>query len=171
LRERTFRHGGPELFRGVTAELERQGRIVSDQDVLRLTSHETTLSPVEKKAFEPFRTIYSKAGLEMPKLDEALRDVSEACGTDPRSARKIFQLLIDGGEIVSITNEFYIPASVIDGLTEKVRGHARASGDALIDVSKFKEIAGISRKYAIPLLEYFDRTRVTRRVGDKRQIL
>ena len=45
------------------------------------------------------------------------------------------------------------------------------SSDKLIDVPKFKEIAGISRKYAIPLLEYFDRERVTRRAGDKRLIL
>jgi selenocysteine-specific elongation factor len=41
----------------------------------------------------------------------------------------------------------------------------------MIDVPRFKEIAGVSRKYAIPLLEYFDRTRVTVRVGDKRKVL
>jgi len=45
------------------------------------------------------------------------------------------------------------------------------SGDPVIDVARFKDLAGVSRKYAIPLLEYFDRTRVTRRVGDKRQVL
>jgi len=47
----------------------------------------------------------------------------------------------------------------------------QADNDPTIDVAKFKDIAGVSRKYAIPLLEYFDRTHVTRRVGDKRQIL
>jgi selenocysteine-specific elongation factor len=59
----------------------------------------------------------------------------------------------------------------VNALTENVREMARVSGDPMIDVAKFKEIAGVSRKYAIPLLEYFDRSRVTRRVGDKRQIL
>ena len=42
---------------------------------------------------------------------------------------------------------------------------------AKIDVAKFKEMTGVSRKYAIPLLEYLDRERVTRRVGDAREIL
>jgi selenocysteine-specific elongation factor len=58
---------------------------------------------------------------------------------------------------------------VIDDLIEKLRGHADR-GDRTIDVPNFKDIAGVSRKYAIPLLEYFDREKVTLRTGDKRVI-
>ena len=66
---------------------------------------------------------------------------------------------------------FPLDEAIVSELTTKIRDVAKTTGDSTIDVAKFKEIAGVSRKYAIPLLEYFDRTRVTRRVGDKRQIL
>jgi selenocysteine-specific elongation factor len=68
-----------------------------------------------------------------------------------------------------VTGEFYFPSKVLEDLMSKLRD--QASNDPMIDVARFKDIAGVSRKYAIPLLEYFDRTHVTRRVGDKRQIL
>jgi selenocysteine-specific elongation factor len=58
--------------------------------------------------------------------------------------------------------------------TLKTKLHAYASQhepDRLIDVPAFKDLAGVSRKYAIPLLEFFDREQVTRRAGDKRLIL
>ena len=171
LREQTFRGVEPEVFRVVTSDLLQQGKIALDNDVFRLASHETTLSSGEKKTLETFREIYSTANLEVPKLEDAIADAASAGGTDPRAARKIFQLLLNSGEILPVTNEFYFPASVVDQLAEQIREQARSTGDSLIDVAKFKQIAGVSRKYAIPLLEYFDRTRVTRRVGDKRQIL
>ena len=92
-------------------------------------------------------------------------------GLNPTSTRKVFQLLVNSGEIVAVSGDFYFTAQELDNLAEKLRQHAMESGDPMIDVAKFKDIASVSRKYAIPLLEYFDRTRLTRRVGDKRQIL
>ena len=85
--------------------------------------------------------------------------------------REIFQLLINSGEVVKISDEFYFVKTEIENLIVKIHEFASRSADRLIDVPKFKEIAGISRKYAIPLLEFFDREKVTRRAGDKRLIL
>ena len=63
-------------------------------------------------------------------------------------------------------------ARALEGLKRKLQDYAGTKEpDRLIDVAAFKELAGVSRKYAIPLLEYFDRARVTRRAGDKRVIL
>ena len=59
----------------------------------------------------------------------------------------------------------------LDDLTRKLREHGAKQADGAIDVAAFKELAGVSRKYAIPLLEYLDRQRVTRREGDRRIIL
>ena len=78
---------------------------------------------------------------------------------------------LDAGEIVKVTDEFYFSKTVIDNLISKMRGFADKTQDHLIDVPAFKDLAGISRKYAIPLLEYFDREKITRRAGDKRLIL
>jgi selenocysteine-specific elongation factor len=171
LREQVFKHSEPEVFRAVTGALQREGKIVFDQDVFKLASHEARLSPAETKAHDAIRKVYSDAGLEIPKLEDALRDVSLESGLDAKSTRKIFQLFVTSGELVQVSAEFYFQKDVIGKLVAKLRESARASGDVTLDVAKFKNLAGVSRKYAIPLLEYFDRTHVTRRVGDKRQIL
>jgi selenocysteine-specific elongation factor len=60
---------------------------------------------------------------------------------------------------------------VVERVIRDLRKHADLSADRVIEVPKFKEIAGISRKYAIPLLEHFDRTKVTQRVGEKRVVM
>ncbi|HEY2846917.1 MAG TPA: SelB C-terminal domain-containing protein, partial [Pyrinomonadaceae bacterium] len=61
--------------------------------------------------------------------------------------------------------------AAIDDAVQKVKDFADATSDRLIDVPKFKELTGVSRKYAIPLLEYLDSERVTRRAGDKRVVI
>jgi selenocysteine-specific elongation factor len=171
LREQVFKHSEPEVFRTVTAALQRDGKIVFDQDVFKLSSHETHLSPAETKAHDTIRKIYTDAGLEVPKLDDVLRDASDVSGLDAKSTRKIFQLFVTSGELVQVSSEFYFTAVTLNALAAKLRESAKASGDLMLDVARFKALAGVSRKYAIPLLEYFDRSHVTRRVGDKRQIL
>ena len=90
---------------------------------------------------------------------------------DQKSTRKIFQLFVTSGELVQVSAEFYFRADVIERLIARLRESAKASGDSTLDVAKFKELSGVSRKYAIPLLEYFDRRRVTQRIGDKRHVL
>jgi selenocysteine-specific elongation factor len=167
LREQVFRHAKPEIFRAVGAALESAGKIAFDQDVIRLATHSTDLSDTEQLMSDRLRAIYENAGLEPPKLDDALEQAAVESKLDRKSARKNFQLLVNSGDLVAVTPEFYFPAPVL----EELKGKLRASGDATIDVARFKTIAGVSRKYAIPLLEHFDRTRVTRRVGDKREIL
>jgi selenocysteine-specific elongation factor len=104
-------------------------------------------------------------------MDEALAVSIEGTSLKRENARKIFQLLIDSGELAKVSEEFYFARGAIDDLVDKMKTFAAVTSDRLIDVPKFKEIAGISRKYAIPLLEYFDRERVTRRAGDKRLVL
>ncbi|HZN06191.1 MAG TPA: SelB C-terminal domain-containing protein, partial [Pyrinomonadaceae bacterium] len=87
-------------------------------------------------------------------------------------ARKILQLLIDGKKLARIQNEMFMHADVVESLTTRLRAYAsQHEPERLIDVPTFKQLAGVSRKYAIPLLEYFDREQVTRRAGDKRVIL
>ena len=78
---------------------------------------------------------------------------------------------MNSGEIVKITDEFYFARNEIENLIAKLKDFAENSADRLIDVPIFKDIAGISRKYAIPLLEYLDREHVTKRMGDSRVIL
>lgn len=171
LREKVFARIPNEIFKSVLANLETEKKIVAEKDFVRSAQHNLELSTDEKVLREKLSAIYKTAKLEVPKLDDALLEAVKATKSDKNHARKIFQLLINSGEIVKITDEFYFARNEVDNLIAKLKTFAQSSPDKLIDVPKFKEIAGISRKYAIPLLEYFDRERVTRRAGDKRLIL
>ncbi|MCA1613975.1 MAG: SelB C-terminal domain-containing protein, partial [Acidobacteria bacterium] len=106
-----------------------------------------------------------------PTLDEALARAAEAGGAPREHARKILQLLLDAGALRRVTPELFFHRDALDRLIDALRAHAAATPDRLIDVAAFKDLARVSRKYAIPLLEYLDRERVTRRAGDRRLIL
>lgn len=170
VRERVFRER-PEIFQYIVSELESGGVVAQDRDVLRLVAHRSQLSAAEDQAIKRLRSIYSTAGKEVPKLDEALAAASAEGGLERQAARKVFQLLLDSGDLVQISDEFYFESRVIDRLVFDIRKFADGSADRVIDVPKFKEIAAVSRKYAIPLLEYFDRQKITQRVGDKRIVM
>jgi len=170
MRERAFAYIPPTIARAVVDQLVHDGKAIVSADIVRLASHRTELSGPEQRTSESISEIYRLAGLDVPRLDDVLAVASEE-GSSPEVVRKLFNMKVDAGEIVKVTDEFYFAASVIDSLVAKLRDQAAATGNSLIDVAQFKQIAGVSRKYAIPLLEYFDRTRVTRRAADKRIIL
>ncbi|MFN6964652.1 MAG: selenocysteine-specific translation elongation factor [Pyrinomonadaceae bacterium] len=170
LRERVFKFVPAEVQRAVVASLVESGKASLDKDAIRSAGHRAELSPGETAAIEKLRSIF-RGELNVPKLDEALAEAARAGRTDAATARKLLKILTDTGEIRQVTPEFYFAAAVLDDLVQKLRRFADASADRLIDVPAFKDLAGVSRKYAIPLLEYFDRTKVTARRGDKRYIL
>lgn len=171
LREKVFANLAPEIFKLTLVYLERENKIAAEKDTIRHAAHNLELSADETVLREKLRKIYRDAKLEPPKLEDALNDSIRGTKSNAAHARKVFQLLLNAGEIVKISEEFYFAKPEIENLTAKIREFAANSADCLIDVAKFKDIAQISRKYAIPLLEYFDREKITRRAGDKRLIL
>lgn len=171
LREKIFARLPQETFKSVLTNLEKEKRVAAEKDIVRAAAHNLELSADEKLSREKLENIYKTAKLEVPKLEDALNEVVKNTKSSRETARKVFQLFLNSGEIVKITEEFYFYKPEIENLIEKLKTFAAQSSDKLIDVTQFKEIAGISRKYAIPLLEYFDRERITRRAGDKRLIL
>ncbi len=171
LREKVFAHSLPELFAGVIARLEATGRVVSEKDIVRLSSHSVGLSEQEAELSKRIEQLYLEAGVEAPSVDE-LMTRANVNAAQRAQARKIMQLLIDERKIVRVHGEMFMHANVLEGLKEKLLDYASAhEPERLIDVAAFKDLAGVSRKYAIPLLEYFDREHITRRAGDKRVIL
>lgn len=171
LREKIFSHIAPEIFKTVLENLSGENKIAAEKDFVRLASHNLELSNDEKILRERLSEIYKSAKLEVPKLDDGLAQAVANTQLTQAHARKIFQLFLNSGEILKISDEFYFRREAIEELIEKLKTHAAKSSDRLIDVPVFKDLAGISRKYAIPLLEYFDREKITRRAGDKRLIL
>jgi selenocysteine-specific elongation factor len=171
LREKVFAHLSPEVFKTVLLNLEREGKTTAEKDVVKIADHSRQLSADEKALRDKLEKIYSEAKLEVPTLENAIDRTIQNTKLTKQQARKVFQLFLDAGEIVKVTEDFYFTHEAIAGLIEKLKDFASKTPDRLIDVPTFKDIAGISRKYAIPLLEYFDREKLTRRAGDKRLIL
>jgi selenocysteine-specific elongation factor len=171
LRERHFTHAAPEIFRAVISRLEKDGVLVAEKDIVRARKHGQELSAADEQLRDKIAQAYKKSALEAPTLDQAL--IKAGIPTSQRThARKILQLLIDNGTLVRVQGEMFFHANAIEHLKSLLGEFAVAhEPDRLIDVPGFKDLAGVSRKYAIPLLEYFDRERITVRAGDKRIIL
>jgi selenocysteine-specific elongation factor len=171
LREKVFAHSLPELFAGVIARLESSGEVVSEKDIVRLSRHSVGLSEQDSKLSKRIEQLYLTVGVEAPSIDELMTQVNVGASQRPQ-ARKILQLLIDDRKIIRVQGEMFMHAQTLEALKTRLRDYAsQHEPERLIDVAAFKDLAGVSRKYAIPLLEYFDREHVTRRAGDKRIIL
>ncbi|HEV7796529.1 MAG TPA: selenocysteine-specific translation elongation factor [Pyrinomonadaceae bacterium] len=171
LRERHFAHAAPEIFRSVIARLEKDGELAVEKDLVRASAHEVELSPADAKLHETIASSFEQAALEPPALDQVFTDAGIS-SAQRAHGRKILQLLLDSGTLVRVQGEMFFHARAIERLKQLLREYALDhEPDRLIDVAKFKALAGVSRKYAIPLLEYLDSLRVTIRAGDKRIIL
>ena len=114
---------------------------------------------------EQIEARFAAAGTNPPDLDE----VTAALRADPAHVERLFHLLIGRGRLVRIQDGKVFHAQALEDL--KRRLWEQRGRSPLIDISEFKELSGTSRKNAIPLLEHFDRARVTRREGNKRLIL
>jgi selenocysteine-specific elongation factor len=171
LRERCFGHSQTEIFRAVIAKLEKDGSLISDKEVVRSSSHSVALSGADTEFRDRLAEVYERAGLEPPALETALNQVG-INKTQVSHGRKLLQLLLDVGLLVRVQPDLIFHQRPVDELKTKLRQYGEQhEPERLIDVAAFKDLAGVSRKYAIPLLEYFDRERITRRAGDRRQIL
>jgi selenocysteine-specific elongation factor len=171
LRERHFLHAAPEIFRAVIARLENAGALVVEKDLVRAPEHGLNLSAADQELRDQIGKAYEQSALEAPTVDQALTTAGVSAAQRSHG-RKILQLLIDDGTLVRVQGELFFHARAIEHLKSLLQQYGREhEPERLIDVAKFKELAGVSRKYAIPLLEYFDSQRVTVRAGDKRLIL
>ena len=143
--------------------LARAKTLAADGETVRLASHQISLKQDEVEASAKIERAFQAAGLAVPSLNEVLGK----SGVEPKSARNILQLLLRDKRLVRVSDELVFHASAIRSLRELL---AKKKG-ARFAVPDFKDWTGVSRKYAIPLLEFLDREHVTRREGDARLVL
>jgi selenocysteine-specific elongation factor len=172
LRERIFARAAPELFRAVLKSAEEEGALVAERELVRAGGHSLELSPADAALRDRLEKVYRDAALEAPTLEEAFARADKGGGGRREHLRKLLQLLLDAGSLVRVREDLLFHREALARLVAALGVYAASRGpERLIDVAAFKELSGVSRKYAIPLLEYFDRERVTRRAGDRRIIL
>ena len=165
LRERAFRGLSPLVFEAALARLTLERRLEIQGDVVKQAGRQIVLKEDEERAMQQIAAAFEGAGLAVPSVKEVLAKLP----VEPQRARKILLILIKGKTLIKVTEELVFHHSAIEQLRRTLAGY-KARSDR-ISVPAFKELTGITRKYAIPLLEYLDRERVTRRIGDERQIL
>jgi selenocysteine-specific elongation factor len=155
-----------ETFRAALEELTAERTLELRGELVKTAGSEIALQPEEAEAKAQIETVFASAGLAVPSAKEVL----EKLVVEPGRARKLLQILLREKTLVQVTQELIFHRQALAQLKERLSGYKKTKGDR-ISVPVFKELAGITRKYAIPLLEYLDRERVTRRVGDERVIL
>jgi len=165
LRDRLFRRASAAVFAQVLDALAAEGRIVARERVA-LAGHHVSLSPAETQARAIVEEKLREAGLTPPDV-AALRD---AAGVPAEVADRVIALMVRQKVLVRLETMLF-HASALDRLKADIASLKTGAAQPRIDVAGFKNRYGITRKYAIPLLEYLDRERVTRRVGDGRVVI
>ncbi len=152
-----------ECWRVLLDELEGAGTIRLEGERVALAGHEVVLDKRSARLAEQIDRRFREAALEPPDAAGATE------GADPDRAAEVLELLIARGTLVRLHDGKVFHGAALQALRDKLRDYARSS--PTIDVAGFKQLAGVTRKNAIPLLEHLDAERTTRRVGDRREIL
>ena len=162
LRSRLAMGVSPPLFAHLLSDLTESREVTQDRDRVRLTAHRSQLSPAEAALTERFETLYRTAALQPPTTEAAFRQA----GTDRKGAQAVFFRLVEQGTLIKIKDDLYVHREAYEQVKARVLAHLAQHSS--ISVPTFKDLLGITRKYAIPYLEHFDQIKLTRRAGDER---
>jgi selenocysteine-specific elongation factor len=165
IRTRVFDDSHPDVFRALLQAMAEDGALRLDKDRVALTGHRVSLSPEEGGLIERLEGAYLEGGTNPPEMS----DLAKSLGADPRRLENLLHLLLSRGRLTRIPDGKIFHVQAIEDLKRRLWAR-RAQGDS-IDIAEFKDLSRTSRKNAIPLLEHFDQTRVTRRQGSLRVIL
>jgi len=162
--ELRVRAGGIDerIFSRLLGALEAEGSIKADRDKVRLAAHQVRLTPEQRRLVERLEAEFRSAGAAPPSPEEALAKV----GVKGSEEHELFQLLLEDRRLVRVREALFFHAEALREIEAKLVAYLKAKKEiAPVDA---KDLLGVSRKYAIPLLEYFDGQRVTVRQGDHR---
>jgi selenocysteine-specific elongation factor len=160
-----FSDVSPAVFEHIFAEALRAGKTEVAGELVRLAGRGVVMKDEETESKKIIEAAFATAGLKVP----ALKDVLAGLKVDKARAQKIVTLLLRDRILVKISDELVFHQKALTELRQRMT--AEKAKSPRLDVARFKDLTGVSRKYAIPLLEYLDREHVTRRMGEERVIL
>jgi selenocysteine-specific elongation factor len=155
-----------EIFAVALDDLMKAGTLAISGDLVQRAGREIALSDEEARAKELIEKEFERAGLTVPSFVAVL----EKLPVESRRAQKILQILLREKVLIKVADDLVFHRASVARLRETLAKYRKERGERL-PIPVFKELTGITRKYAIPLLEFLDREHVTRRVGDERVIL
>jgi selenocysteine-specific elongation factor len=152
----------PKLFAKSLAALAERGELRADAERVHPPGAAARLSGPDADAQEKLAGVLEGAGLSPPRVDE----LPALIGQTPQRTQALLRALAGTGRASKVSEELWFGATPLMDLRRRVLSHLSQHGS--IDAQSFKELTGLTRKFAIPLLEYFDREKLTLRIGDKR---
>jgi selenocysteine-specific elongation factor len=153
----------PALVNFLLQDLAREKIIALEGDAIDIPGRSKKLGGAEGELARMIELRYADAGLQPPPVSELIQTIHQK----PKVIEGVVGFLVKQGTLVRLADGVYVHQRILDAARQQMT----ARRGETIDIGQFKELFGLSRKVAIPLLEYFDREGVTKRVGDARQVL
>jgi selenocysteine-specific elongation factor len=154
----------PKLFNLTLNLMIKADRIVQDENTVRLAAHTISLGADQADVKDKILGTYQDSGLQPPYFKE----LSKTLNIDPARSKEVLMHLVEEGQLVKTKEDLFFHTRAIDDLKNKLVAFLEAKGE--ISTPQFKKMTGVSRKYVIPLAEFFDAKNVTLRVGDVRML-
>lgn len=150
------------MFQWVLDSLSEKGALRVQQEFLSLSGHRAALAEGQQKLRDTVIGLYAEGGFTPPTQKEVL----EQTGVRAKELSEILQVLVREAELVRLNDDLYYTAERMRSLSEQAVRLMQQHGE--LTIAAFKEQTGLTRKFLIPIFEYFDRSRLTIRMGDKR---
>jgi len=150
------------LFNYLLSALISEKKIVAEKETLRLASHKISLKEEERELHRKMTALYRRGGLQPPTVKEVAAELQ----VSENELRPVLQLLTKEGALIKVKEDLYFSRAALEDLEQRTVAFLQQNKE--LTPVQFKEISQVSRKFAIPLLEYFDGKKLTMRVGDKR---
>jgi selenocysteine-specific elongation factor len=155
---------GTRLFNLILNQMIKDKAVVSEDNVVRMASHKVSLGVDQADIKKKILSAYLKNGLTPPYFKE----LKKSFDIETSLAKDVLTLLMDEGMIVKAKEDLYFDAQAVKDLQKRLVDFIKNHGE--ISTPQFKEMTRVSRKYLIPLIEYFDAQNVTIRIGDIRKL-
>jgi selenocysteine-specific elongation factor len=153
-----------KLFNLMLTMMANANEVVLSENFIRLPGHKVTLEADQSDLRKKFLNAYIKSGLQPPSFKELIAEIS----VDAKDAKNMLMLLVGEGAIIKVKEDLFFDANAINRLKANLVDYLKLNGE--INTPQFKDMTCVSRKYTIPLLEYFDAENITIRIGDIRKL-
>ena len=154
----------PKVFNLILNQMIKSGQIAQEENTVRLSDHRVSLGADQADIRKKILDIYQNGGLQPPYF----REIPRILDVDPNHTKDVLMLLVEEGQIVKTKDDLYFHVDAITELKNRLVDFLKSHEE--ITTPQFKEMTGASRKYVIPLIEYFDARKVTLRIGDSRRL-
>ncbi len=154
----------PKLFTLIVNQMTKVNKIVVEEDMVRLATHEVSLQADQAEIKTKIIETYKETALQPPYF----RELNKNLDISDSQAKEVLLLLVEEGIIIKAKEDLYFHKEAVEDLKKRLVDFLSSNDE--ITTPQFKEMTGASRKYAIPLIEWFDSNKVTLRIGDVRKL-